>query len=171
MEEGEEEDRQEEGWEVESGVQGEEVAHMDGMWMTMSEVRSRLELEPNVSVMKCARNKTTCARSVELFVNVHVVKRHAIVDVLCRPVVNVVIGVHIVVLFVPLVVVVHSVVLILLVVILYQFIPLFSRSHFSHMFSLYSHGILGVVFKPGVGYSRPPSAVNDPASEFEKIMP
>ena len=82
---------------------------------------------------------------MELFVNVHAVKRHAIVDVLCRPVVNVVIGVHIVVLFVPLVVA-HFVVLILLVVILYQFIPLFSRSHFSHMFSLYSHGILGVVF-------------------------
>ena len=48
--------------------------------------------------MKCARDKTTCARSVELFVDVHVVKRHAIVDVLCRPAVNVVIGVHIVVL-------------------------------------------------------------------------
>ena len=95
--------------------------------------------------MKCARNKTTCARSVELFVNVHVVKRHAIVDVLCRPVVNVVFGVHIVVLFVPLVVV-HFVVLILLVVTLYQFIPLFSRSHFSLPCSLYSHGILGVVF-------------------------
>ena len=30
------------------------------------------------------------------------------------------------------------------------------------MFSLYSHGILGVVFTPTVGYSRPPSAVNDP---------
>ena len=54
-----------------------------------------------MSVMKCARNKTTCARSVELFVEVHDVKRHAIVDVLCRPVVNVVISVHIVVLFVP----------------------------------------------------------------------
>ena len=94
--------------------------------------------------MKCARNKTTCARSVELFVDVHVVKRYAIVNVLCRPVVNVVIGVHIVVLSVPLVV--YFVVLILLVVILYQFIPLFSRSHFSHLFSLYSHGILGVVF-------------------------
>ena len=86
----------------------------------------------------CKGNKTTCARSVELFVDVHEVKRHAIVDVLCRPVVNVVIGVHIVV--------VHFVVLILLVVILYQFISLFSSSHFSHMFSLYSHGILGVVF-------------------------
>ena len=46
VEGGEEEDRQEEGWEVESGDQGEEVAHMDGMWMTMSEVRARLELEP-----------------------------------------------------------------------------------------------------------------------------
>ena len=75
-------------------------------------MRTRLELEPNVSVMKCARNRTTCARSVELFVDVHVVKRHAIVDVLSRPVDNIVIGVHIVVLFVPLVVV-HFVVLIL----------------------------------------------------------
>ena len=56
----------------------------------------------------------------------------------------------------------HIVVLILLVVILYQFIQLFTRSHFSHMFSLYSHGILGVVFTHTVGYSRPPSAVNDP---------
>ena len=112
--------------------------------------------------MKCARNKTTCARSVELFVDVHVVKRHAIVDVLCRPVVNVVIGVHIVVLFVPPLIVVHFVVLILLVVILYQLIPLFSRSHFSHMFSLYSHGILGVIFTHPVCYSRPPSSVNDP---------
>ena len=46
VEEGEKEDRQEESWEVESGVQGEEVAHMDGMWMTVSGVRARLELEP-----------------------------------------------------------------------------------------------------------------------------
>ena len=30
------------------------------------------------------------------------------------------------------------------------------------MFSLYSHGILGVVLTPPVGYSRLPSAVNDP---------
>ena len=105
-------------------------------------------------------NKTTCARSVELFVDVHVVKRHAIVDVLCRPVVNVVIGVHIFVLSVPLVVV--HVVPIFLAVILYQFIPLFNRRNCSHMFSLYSHCILGVVFTPPVGYRRPPSAVNDP---------
>ena len=34
VEGGEEEDRQEEGWEVERGVQGEEVAHMDDTWMT-----------------------------------------------------------------------------------------------------------------------------------------
>ena len=32
--------------EVKGGSQGEEVAHMDGMWMTMSGVRARLELEP-----------------------------------------------------------------------------------------------------------------------------
>ena len=88
--------------------------------------------------------------------SVYVVMRHAIVEVRC---VNVVIGVHIVVLSVPLVVV--RVVPIFLAVIL-QFISLASRSHYSQMFSLYSHGILGVVFTPPVGYSRPPSAVNDP---------
>ena len=43
-----------------------------------------------------------------------------------------------------------------------SFNSLFSRSHFSQMFSLYSRGILGVVFTHAVGYSRPPSAVNDP---------
>ena len=31
--------------EVKGGSQGEEVAHMDGMWMT-GEVRARLKLEP-----------------------------------------------------------------------------------------------------------------------------
>ena len=46
VEEGEKEDRQEEGEEVKGGSQGEEVAHMDGMWMTVSGVRTRLELEP-----------------------------------------------------------------------------------------------------------------------------
>ena len=30
---------------------------MDGMWMTMSEVRTRLELEPNVSVMKMCKEQ------------------------------------------------------------------------------------------------------------------
>ena len=56
----------------------------------------------------------------------------------------------------------HIVVLILLVVILYQFIKLFTRSHFSQMFSLSFHGILGVIFTLPVGYSRPRSAANDP---------
>ena len=68
--------------------------------------------------------------------------RHAIVEVHC---VNVVIGVHIVVLCVLLVVA--------------------RRSNFpccDTVISLYSHGILGVVFTPPVGYSRQPSAVNDP---------
>ena len=46
VEEGEEEDRQEEGWEVARRDQGEEDAHMDGMWMTVSGVRARLGLEP-----------------------------------------------------------------------------------------------------------------------------
>ena len=51
---------------------------------------------------------------------------------------------------------------ILLVVILCQFIQLFPVAVLSHIFSLYSHGIVGVVFTIPVGYSRPPSAVNDP---------
>ena len=45
---------------------------------------------------------------------------------------------------------------------LYQFIQLFTRSHFSHMFSLYSHGTLGVVCTGAVlgdttKFSRPAS--------------
>ena len=63
--------------------------------------------------MKCMRQVRHYVHSVGLFVEVHDVKRHAIDDVLCRPVVNVVIGVHIVVLFVPHVVV-HFVVPILI---------------------------------------------------------
>ena len=39
--------------------------------------------------------------------------------------------------------------------------PIFLVAIF-HMFSLYSHGSLGVVFTPPVAYSRPPSVVNDP---------
>ena len=125
--------------------------------------------------MKCAREVKLCgARSVELFVDVHVVKRQAVVDVQCVLVIRVVIGVHFVVLSVPLIVVPrrsnfpccdtvsissHS----------------FSRSHFSHMFSLYFHGILGVVFTPTVGYSRPAVSCKrsncNKASEFGKIMP
>ena len=38
----------------------------------------------NVSVMKCARNKTTCARSVELFVDVHVGNRWCAVSSSCQ---------------------------------------------------------------------------------------
>ena len=45
-EEREEEQGREEGWEVESGVQGEETAHMDDMWMVVNGVRTRLEHEP-----------------------------------------------------------------------------------------------------------------------------
>ena len=81
---------------------------------------------------------------------VHVVKRHAIVGVVCHAVVNVVIGVRIVVLSVPLIVV-HIVVPIL---ILYQFIELFPVAILSHIFSLYSHGILGVVFTEGGSRDR-----------------
>ena len=35
--------------------------------------------------------------------------------------------------------------------------PTLSRSHFSHMFSLYSHGILGVVFTEDVDLGEPTS--------------
>ena len=84
--------------------------------------------------------------------SVHVVMRHAIVEVQC---VNVVIGVHIVVLFVLPVVV--RVVPINFLVVMLQFISLVSRRHFSRMFCC----IGGIVFTPPVGYSRPPSAVND----------
>ena len=106
-----------------------------------------------MSVMKCARNRTTCARSV--------VQCYASGDVRCGIVLSVVISICVIDLSVP-VLFFHIVVLILLAVILSLFIQLFSRSHFSHMFSLYSLGILGVVLTPPVGYSRPPSAVNDP---------
>ena len=51
--------------------------------------------------------------SVDVLVDVHVVIRHAIVDVLCVLVIRVVISVHIVVLSVPLIVV-HFVVPILI---------------------------------------------------------
>ena len=44
-EEKEEEQGRQEEKEVESGDQGEETAHMDDMWMAMSGVRTRLELE------------------------------------------------------------------------------------------------------------------------------
>ena len=64
--------------------------------------------------------------------SVHVVMRHAIVEVRC---VNAEIGVHIVVLSVPLVLV--RVVPILLVLIL-LFISLVSRIHFSHVFTVFS---------------------------------
>ena len=67
------------------------------MMMTVSGVRARLELEPKCECDEmCTRSETPRA---------HAVIRHAIVDVLCGPVVNVVIGVHVFVLSVPLVVV------------------------------------------------------------------
>ena len=121
VEEREKEDRQEEGEEVKGGSQVEEITTTwMAMMMTVSGVRARLELEPNVSVMKCARNRTTCARSV--------VQCYASGEMRCGIVVSVVISICVIELSVP---VVHIVVLILLV----------SRSHFSLMVSLYSHGI------------------------------
>ena len=59
VEEGEEEEGQEESWEVESGEDQREERTLT--WMGQGDgvkVRTRLELEPNVSVMKCAENKT-----------------------------------------------------------------------------------------------------------------
>ena len=114
-----------------------------------------------------------CARSVELFEDVHVVKRHAIVDVLCGPVVNVVIGVHIFVLSVPLVVV--HVVRIFLAVILYQFIPLFNRKpFFTYVFTVFSRhcrcGIYTLRRLQWTAVSCKRSNCNK-AIEFGKIMP
>ena len=102
VEEGEREDRQEESEEVKGGSHVEETTTTwMAMMMVVSGVRTRLELEPNLSVDEVHETSETLRASVELFVEVHDVKRHAIGDVLCRPVVNVVIGVHIVVLFRP----------------------------------------------------------------------
>ena len=132
-------------------------------------MRTRLKLEPNVSVMKCAKNKTVrahdarsqwmylwvcsiCSATQAVKCGVASSSPSSLASVslsfrsqlynftlpLCRP------GSP--------------------VVILHQFIPLFSRRYFSHEFSLYSHCILGVVFTPPIGYSRPPSAVNDPTA-------
>ena len=63
LKEGEEEDRQEEGEEVKGGSQVEETTTkwMAMMMMVVSGVRTRLELEPNVSVMKCAQGIRLCA--------------------------------------------------------------------------------------------------------------
>ena len=88
-------------------------------------VKCAQNLSQDVSVMISAQGETMRAGSV------HVVMRHAIVEVQCELVVNVVIGVHIVVLCVLLVV---RVIPIFLAVILYEFIPLISRSHFHTCF-------------------------------------
>ena len=64
VEEGEEEDRQEEGWEVESGDQGEEVAHMDGMWMTMSGVRQGSNLRQCECDEMCTRGMRHYVRTL-----------------------------------------------------------------------------------------------------------
>ena len=98
----------------------------------------RKELEPNVSVMKCAREVKLCAHScalaMDVLVGVRVVKRHAIVDVQCVLVIRVVIGVHFVVLWFPLVVV-HVVPIFLVV----QFIQLFSPCpFFTYVFTVFS---------------------------------
>ena len=64
VEEREKEDSQEEGEEIKGGSQVEEITTTwMAMMMTVSGVQARLELDPNVSVMKCARNRTTCALS------------------------------------------------------------------------------------------------------------
>ena len=85
---------------------------------------------------------------MDVLVGVHVVKRHAIVNVLCHLVVNVVIGVHIVVLFGP----AYCCPLCVPIVILYQFIQLFTRSH--SFTKIFTHGILGVVFTMAFGYEQ-----------------
>ena len=45
----------------------------------------------------------------------------------------------------------------------YQFIITFPCSHLVHTLTPRKHVIWGVVFTPTVGYSRPPSTVNDPS--------
>ena len=117
--------------------------HGDGV-----KVRTRLELEPNVSVMKCARNKTTrswCALSVDVLVSV-LDATQAVKCGVASSSPSSLASVSLSFRSTCTILLFHIVVLILLVVILYQFIQVFTRSHFSHMFSLYSHGILGVVF-------------------------
>ena len=62
VEEGKVEDRQEEGKEIKGGSQVEETTTTwMAMMMVVSGVRTRLELEPNVSVMKCAQGTRLCA--------------------------------------------------------------------------------------------------------------
>ena len=62
VEEGEEEDRQEEGEEVNGGSQVEETTtSWMAMMMVVSGVRTRLELEPNVSVNERAQRTRLCA--------------------------------------------------------------------------------------------------------------
>ena len=79
--------------------------------------------------MKCARNRTTCARSV--------VQCYASGEVRCGIVLSVVISICVIELCVP-VLLFHIVVLVLLVVVL-NFISLVSRSHFfTHVFTVFS---------------------------------
>ena len=100
-----------------------------------------------------------CAHSVNVLVSVLNVQCHASGEVRCSVVISVVIGICLIELSVPPILLYVSIVLACRTVTVH---PTLSRSHFSRMFSLYSHGILGAVFTHTVGYSRPPSAVNDP---------
>ena len=144
VEEGEEEEGQLESLEVDSGVQSEEVAHMDGMWMTVSGVRTKARTWANVSVDEmCKAGETlrafsgcTCGcacceapRNRWCAVSSTCQRRHwcshrcAFGPTCCCPRRSNfpcfdTVSIH----------------------------PTLSRSHFSHMFSLCSHGILGVVF-------------------------
>ena len=62
VEEGEEEEGQEESEEVKGGSQVEETTTTwMAMMMVVSGVRTRLELEPNVGVMKCTQGTRLCA--------------------------------------------------------------------------------------------------------------
>ena len=102
MEEGKEEDRQEEGEEVKGGSQVEETTTTwMAMMMVVSGVRTRLELEPDVSVDEVCEASETLRAFNGCTCGCACCEAPRTVDVLCRPVVNVVIGVDIVVLFVP----------------------------------------------------------------------
>ena len=135
----EEGDRQEEGWEVESGVgrvkEKQPLAWMAWRWCE----RCKTQLEPWKWVWWSRTVKLCVQAQCMLWCATRSSKSGVSTSSL-----------------------VFTLLCFLSRLLLLQFISLVSRSHFSHMFSLYPHGILGVVFTLLVGYSRPPSAVNDP---------
>ena len=135
-----EEKREEEGqeqswWSREQRSTWRENAHVDGH-------------DANVSMDKMYEACETMrarAHSVNVLVSVLNVQCHASGEVRCSVFISVVFGICLIELSVPLVQFYFTSPFSLLVVLL-QFIQLFPVAIPSHMFSLYSHGMLGVVF-------------------------